>query len=191
MAKVSADLKQALEKLPQADLLKIIVRFASAYEEMNEILEYEICRSDSEEDLFDDACADIAGEFGFYHGRIIQKELAQSISKSIAIINRFKKIVKKPYLETKLIRHLLEIVFESHTKDLGTCWTVFDSKVITTTKRFFTLVFKLHEDYRYEFIDPFNKFLKILKKECSDCDSVYALPSDYLEYEKMKSALSF
>ena len=76
-----------------------------------------------------------------------------------------------------MLNILLDDVFEEYTDDLGTCWTVLDSKLGVTTKRLLNLVTnKLHEDYLMDFRDDLNRYLKILHTHSNHIDLVFALP---------------
>ena len=151
---------------------------------MNNIRKSGLVHPISEVELYEKVRADVEEDYVGFRGRIIQKDIAKAISHSIARINDFKKIVKKPYYEAKLLEFLLSIIFTKHTHDLGTCWTGFDSKVVTTSKRYFTLVLRLHEDYEVEFRESFEVYLKILKKECRHRDSVFVMPNTFEEFKK-------
>ena len=179
MAKISENLKNILEKTSKEDLIKIIIRFAKKNSEMNQILEYELVQANTDCELYDDLLYCIQFEMSDIDGKIIQKELAKAISKCISEINDFTKITKSKYNEALALQELLNIIFEKYKNDLGTCFTVFDSKVVSTAIRYFNLVIKLHEDYHVEFIENFERILIHVKNSCRHYDSVFVLPQSF------------
>ncbi len=80
-------------------------------------------------------------------------------------------------MEADLLVYLLEVPF-SHTPDLfGTCFTRFDTKVAQILKRLITLVTKkLHADYRIEYEDKINNYLKALHGTSNHLDMIYDMP---------------
>ena len=117
----------------------------------------------------------------YFSGRIIQKELAKAIGKSIKIINDFKKVAKSPYHEAQALMFLLDIVFVNYTSELGTCFTIFDSKLAIITKRFINLVVKLHLDYHVEFSKKVDEYTQKLAKHCSHLDTVQNMPTSFID----------
>jgi hypothetical protein len=189
MKKLSNELIFELEKLSNKNLIKIITRFAKKYSEINDILEYELVKSNSEKDLYNQVIDYIETEL-YYSGRgIIQKEITKKISNCVKKINNFSKLTKSKYYEALGLQYLLKKVFEIFSKDFQTCWTAFDSKVTITAKRYFNLVISLHEDYYIEFKDDFENLLKQVKNKCKYIDSAYALPNSFDEYLKEKYKL--
>jgi len=154
---------------------------------MNKILQFELVESDSAEELLEDLYQTIESELKGADGKIIQKALAQAISNCITEINDFKKVAKSKYHEALALQNLLNLVFKNHIKELGTCWTVFDSKVVSAAKRYFNLVVSLHEDYHIEFQNDFEQILKHTKKECRHFNSVYALPNSFNEFLNVRN----
>lgn len=187
MAKVSKELIEELNELSKDELVKIIVRFAKKNVEMNNTLQFELVESDSIDELYEEVISDIQFELSFVEGRIIQKNLAKAITNCIAVINDFKKVTKSKYHEALALEATLKIIFKDYIKDFGTCWTVFDSKVASLAKRYFNLVLSLHEDYHIEFIENFERILKLTKKECNHFNSIFELPDSF---EKMKAKKS-
>ncbi len=109
------------------------------------------------------------------------KNLARGIGKASKEIARFKGVLS-PEQETEINMYLLDIIFTDLANNLGTCWTVFDHKVTQTLSKTINLVTKkIHEDYRVEFEDKLNNYLRILKRKSSHLDYVFILP-DRLEY---------
>jgi hypothetical protein len=187
MAKVSEELIENLQSLSNKELVKIIVKFAKKYSEMNDILEFDYVKSQTEKELYEDLVENIEFEMSGIDGKIIQKELAKSIRICISDINNYKKVTKSKYREALALQYLLNKILEDYLKDFGTCWTVFDSKVATTAKRYFNAVLSLHEDYHIEFQDDFGKILKIIKHECRHFDSIFDLPNSFEEMKLQKT----
>lgn len=178
MPKLSQEFKDAITSLSEKEKEKIIFRFARKNQEIFDILNYEYAGGENKYDLFEDTKAEIESNFAVLSGRIIQKELAKKIGKSVQSINAFTKVTKDKKLEADLLLFLLKIVFENFSSDLGTCWTVFDSKTAITTNRLYNLVVKkLHYDYHIEYRQDINNFLQILKSKCRHLDYVYGMPA--------------
>lgn len=188
MAKVSNELKTELGKLTKEELKKIVIRFARKYAQMNKTLEFELVESESVEELLEEVYETIEMELRWADGNIIQKPLAKAMSTSIAEINSFKKTTKSKYHEALALQRLLNVVFKDYREHLGTCWTIFDSKVASAAKRYFKLVISLHEDYHIEFKDDFEQILKHTKAECRHYDSIFELPDTFEGFLKAKKA---
>jgi len=184
MAKVSNELKQKLEELANAELVKIVIKFANKNKEMLDILEHEYVNSESNDELYEDLKDDLEFEMlNISSGRIIQKSLAKAISYCINEINSFKKTTKSSYHEALALQYLLNLILDNYSDELETCWTIFDSKVVSTAKRYFNAVLNLHEDYHIEFKSDFEKILKTVKDKCRHFDSIFDLPASF---NKMK-----
>jgi hypothetical protein len=179
MPRLSKEFKQAIQEIPVEELQKLVMQFASKnpviYDFIN--LQY-VNGNDAEDDLFEDTIEKITNEI-LYPGKrgIVQKNLAKAIAKSVEYINHFAKVTKNEKREAELLLSLLTVVFDNYTDELGTCWTVFDSKLAITTNRLYNIVTKkLHEDYRIEFAEPMNRFLEILQAKSNHLDYVYDMP---------------
>ena len=180
MPKLSSDFKQVISKLSYDELIKIVFRFARKNKEMYETLSFEYLQDDSAEELFEDVKQDIDFHFSFVEeGRVIQKNLAKAISNSIQDINEFKKVTKNKKLEADSLVFLLCIVFDRYEEDLGTCWTIFDSKVATTLNRLINLVRKIHPDYWIEYKKDIDRFIKIMKEKSGSIQTVYKMPNTF------------
>ncbi|MCD4819056.1 MAG: hypothetical protein K8S23_10235 [Candidatus Cloacimonetes bacterium] len=178
MPKLTSDFKQAISSLSPAELKKIIFRFSRNNQAMYDTLSFEYVKDNTAIDLFEEAKEDIEFNFDDLSGRVIQKKLAKAIGNSVQSINEFKKITKDKKLEADLLVFLLKIVFDTYSKELGTCWSIFDSKVAVTTNRLYNLITKkLHQDFLLDYEEDINKFLNILKKECSHLNYVYKMPN--------------
>ncbi|MFH1197487.1 MAG: hypothetical protein V1720_17435 [bacterium] len=155
---------------------------------MYDSLCFDYLQNNSVIDLFEDAKDNIENIFSNLNRGIIQKHLAKAISQSIKIVNHFAKTTKDKKLEADLLLFLLTTVFDTFSEHLGTCWTVFDSKLAITTNRLLNLIKKkLHEDYWIEYNDRINSFLRILKSKCNHLDYVYNMPRCLEEKSTNKS----
>jgi len=180
MPKLSPEFKKAISSLSSKEMEKIIYRFSKSNQYMYDSLVYEYVDEQNTLELFEDVKEEIEFTFSDLSGRIIQKELAKSIGKSIQTINRFVKITKEKKLEADLLVFLLKIVFDNYSNCFGTCWTVFDSKVAITTNRLYNLVKnKLHYDYQIEYREDLNKYLKAVKKCCNHLDFVFNMAGTF------------
>jgi hypothetical protein len=180
MAKLSSEFKEAIHALQKDDLEKIILRFSKKDKEMYESLCFEYVKNETAINLFEDSKEQIEIHFRNLRNSVIQKQLANAISKSVKTINNFRSITKEIKLEADLLLYLLKIVFDNFQDELGTCWTVFDSKLAITTNRLMNLIKKdLHEDYWIEYREEMNNFIKILKRKSRHIDFVYNMPDNF------------
>jgi len=179
MPRISKEFKQAIQEIPVEDLQKLVIQFASKNKEIYDFVNIHYVESeDTEDELFEETIAKITDEILFLGERgIVQKNLAKAITKSVGYINHFAKVAKNKKREADLLRNLLDDLFENYTNELGTCWTVFDSRLAVTTNRLYSLVTKkLHEDYRIEYRDNLNRYLKILHAKSNHLDYIYRMP---------------
>jgi hypothetical protein len=180
MAKLSKEFKEKIHSLSKEEMEKIVLNLSRKDKGIYEKLFIEYVRKDSVQDLFEEVKATIEHNL-FFPGRgIIQKQLAKSLGKSIKTINHFRDVTRNHKLEADLLLFTLQIIFDNFESEFGTCWTVFDSKVAITTNRLLNLVRKkLHEDYWIEYETEINRFLKILKNNCSHLDYVFTMPGRF------------
>ena len=179
MPRLSKEFKQAIQEIPLEELQKLVMQFASKNPEIYDFINLQYVNGNiAENDLFEETVEKITKEILFPGKRgVVQKNLAKAIAKSVEYINHFIKVTKNGKREAELLLKLLDVVFENYTDELGTCWTVFDSKLAITTNRLYNLVTKkLHEDYRIEFAEPMNRFLEILQAKSNHLDYVYDMP---------------
>ena len=179
MPRLSKEFKQAIQEIPVEELQKLVMQFASKNPEIYDFINLQYVNgTDAEDELFEETKEKVSDEILFPGERgIVQKNLAKAIAKSVEYINHFAKVTKNEKREAELLLNLLVDVFENYTDELGTCWTVFDSKLAITTNRLYNLVTKkLHEDYRIEFAEPMNRFLEILQAKSNHLDYVYDMP---------------
>lgn len=179
MPRLSKEFKEAIKEIPVKDLHELVVKAASKSQEIYDWVNIHYLDGDlAKKELFDVTKEKALGEIYHYssHG-VLQKSLAKAIGKAVTHINYYVKVTNDIVGEAKLLNSVLKIVFREKANDLGTCWTVFDSKLAVTTNRLYNLVNKkLHEDYRIEYRDDINHFLEILQSRSSHLDYVYGMP---------------
>lgn len=179
MPTLNKEFKQAIKQLPVSDLQKLVIQAAAKNREIYDMIDLQyISGKEAEKELFEETKEQALSEIYFAGDRgIFQKNLAKAIAKAVKHINYYAKVTKHKEGEAELLLAVLTEVFENHATQLGTCWTVFDSKLANTTNRLFNLVTKkLHEDYWIEYNEPINKFLKILHAQSNHLDYVYNMP---------------
>lgn len=179
MPRLSKEFKQSIKEISVEELQKLVIQFASKNREIYDFINLHYVEGDdAEEELFEETIEKISDEILYLGERgIVQKNLAKAITKSVGYINHFVKVTKNKNREADLLRNLLDDVFENYTDELGTCWTAFDSKLAVTTNRLYNLVTtKLHEDYRIEYRESMNRYLKILHSESNHLDYIYNMP---------------
>lgn len=92
-------------------------------------------------------------------------------------VNEFTKISKNKVLEANLLMYILEVPFSLTTDIFGSCFTQYDTRVAMIVKRLINIVTtKLHEDYKIEYEDAINEYLKILHRTSRHVNTVYNLP---------------
>lgn len=183
MPRLSKEFKQAIKEIPVGELQKLVMQFASKNREIYNIVNIQYVNgSDAENEFFEETKEKIIAEIYFISDRgIIQKNVAKAITKSVGYINHFSKVTKNKVREAELLLCLLNGAFKHYANELGTCWTVFDSKLAITTNRLYNLVSKkLHKDYLIEYSEPMNRFLKILHTQSNHLDYVYNMPKSLL-----------
>jgi len=134
-----------------------------------------LSNSESEQELLEQTKEKVYSEMSSVrYGRVVQKSIAAAMTRAVRHINYFEKVTKNNVLVAELLLFLLEDVFDDFTDELGTCWTVFDSKLAVTTNRLYYLVTKkLHPDFLVEYREPMNRLLSRLKQSCNHLDYVY------------------
>jgi len=179
MPRLSKEFKQAIQEIPEKDLQELIVKAASKNQEIYDWINiHYVDKQEAKKQLFketkDKALAEV---YGYRDQRIIQKSLAKAIGNAVKHINYYAKITNDLVGEAELLNSILTFVFERFTDDLGTCWTVFDSKLAVTTNRLYNLVTKkLHKDYLIEYRDNLNEYLGILHSRSNHLDYIYNMP---------------
>jgi hypothetical protein len=179
-----ADVKPYLDSLNEKEKDKLIARLLTKNQaELEAIYFQKVASKNDLEDLFADVKAEIEDAMNVYiNYGVIQKNLAKGIQKATQAINRYKAIDRRPEKEGELIMYMLEIIFTDFGNEFGTCWTVFDFRVAQAVSKLITIVTKkIHEDYRMDFEDNINRYIKRLKSVASHNDVIYNLP-DKINY---------
>ena len=181
MPKITPDLKQQIQNLSKADLEKVVIKIAGKNKAVFDYLQVNFFNKEfGEQDLFEEAKTDLNKLFGkSYKGFSEQLQLANMLSACVKRLNEFTKINKNKKLEADLVMYILDVPFSCSGNFYGTCFTAFDYRVGLLVKRMVTLVnSKLHEDYRIEYTEKINNYLKILHRTSSHIDMIYSLPQE-------------
>ena len=179
MPRVTKENKEKIKALPKSELEKIVIKLASKKENFDYLYVNYFDKESGEEKLFKQAKADIDELFlKSYKGRSEELKEANMIAASVKRINEFTKVCKNKILEAELLMYVLEdIAFSNPDNMFGTCFTKFDYKVALVLKRMITLVTKkLHKDYKIDYEDKLNEYLRRLKKTSDHIDMIYDLP---------------
>lgn len=187
MPRLSKEFSAAIEKLSHKDLIDIVKKSASKSQEIYRLIEINYFGDeDTLEKYFEETKNDVALEVAFIDlSGAPQNRIAKAIGKAIKLINEYVKVAKNPVHEAELLNIVLERVFTDYSRQLGTCFTVFDSKVAVTLRRFHNLVLnKLHEDYHIQYADSIDSYIKSLKATSRFLDSVYGLPDSFHDIKK-------
>jgi hypothetical protein len=180
MTVLSKDFKKAIEEIPVPDLQKLVMKAATKNRELYDMINIQfVSGKQAEKELFEVAKDRALDELYYIDDRgVLQKNLAKAIGKAIKHINHYVKVTSNQVGEAELLHSLLDEIFKDYSNELGTCWTVYDSKLAVTTNRFYNLVTKkLHEDYLIEYKEPLNDFLKTLHSKSNHLDFVYDMPN--------------
>lgn len=179
MPRISRETKEEIANLSHAELLQIVLKMAAREKSvMDYVMVNYIDKEMGEEVLYEEAIADLnALMIKGYRGFSEQLQWANMLAACIKRINVFTRVSNNKRMEADLLVYLLEVPF-SHTPDLfGTCFTRFDTKVAQILKRLITLVTKkLHADYRIEYEDKINNYLKVLHGTSNHLDMIYDMP---------------
>ena len=181
MPRLSKQFKDAIRQIPSGELQKLLIELAGKHKEIHDIINVRFVeKEDAGDDLFETTKDDIEMEMTLLRGRgPVQKSIAKSMAWCVKQINHFAKVTKNKQREADLLQVLIRKTFDLYVGELGTCWTVFDSKLAITTKRFYTLTTKnLHEDLLMDYRDALNRFLSLLHKNCNHLDFVFDMPKE-------------
>lgn len=179
MKKTTKDIKDVVLSMPVKEKDKLLLQLLRKSPETIQKIYYQNVSEKDEvitlmEDLKEEISSLLDQEYSKRGNEY--KNMARGIAKASKEIARFKGVLS-PEQETEINMHLLDIIFTDLVSNLGTCWTVFDHKVTQTLSKTINLVTKkIHEDYRVEFEDKLNEYLRTLKKTSSHLDYVYILP---------------
>ena len=180
MPGLSKDFKQAIEEIPVRDLQKLVMQAATKNREFFDMINIQyVSGKQAEKEIFQEMKDNALSELYFVGDRgVLQKNLARAITKAVKHINYYVKVTANKVGEAELLLSLLNEIFKNYSNELGTCWTVYDSKLAVTTNRFYNLVAKkLHEDYLIEYEEPLKDFLKTLHSKSNHLDFVNDMPN--------------
>ena len=179
MPRLSAEEKTQIKSLPLKDLQQIVLKAAAKEKTVYEyLLVNYLDKSSGEQYLYEKTKADLDMLFyKGYRGFSEELQLANMLSACIKRINEFTKVSNNKVMEADLLVYVLEVPFSLSTNLFGTCFTQYDSKVAQIVKRLITLVTKkMHEDYKIEYSEKINGYLKILHRTSRHIDTVFNLP---------------
>jgi uncharacterized protein YifE (UPF0438 family) len=181
MPRLSKQFKDAIRQIPTDDLQKLVIELAGKHKDIHDIINVRFVEKEGAEDeLFEDTKVAIEDEMDWLSNRGPQeKNIARAMANCVKLINHYTKVTKNKRREADLLKFLIGTTFRKYEGNLGTCWTVFDSKLATTTKRFHTLVTKnLHEDLLMDYRNDLNRYLQKLHKNCNHLDMVFGMPKE-------------
>ncbi|MBM3437044.1 MAG: hypothetical protein FJY07_12605 [Bacteroidetes bacterium] len=170
---------EGVRSIPHSGLQKLVLKLAKGNQEIIDIVNIEyLQKKEAINDLYETTLAKVEDHIALLSFRgPVQKSIASAMSKAIKDINYFAKLTSDHYKEAFLLDTLLSLVFNDFSKELGTCWTVMDSKLGITTQRLLNIVTKkLHEDLVLDFKDHLNRYLEILHRNSNHINVVYSLP---------------
>lgn len=179
MPRLDPQTKEQIKELSAKDLQQIVLKLAAKDKSAHDFIRVNyLDKETGEQDLFEEAKADLDLLFRKgYKGFSEQLQLANMLSACIKRINDFTKVSNNKLLEADLLVYVLKVPFSLSTNLFGTCFTKYDFKVGQTVQRLVTLVTKkLHEDYRVEYQEQINGYLKILHRTSNHIDTIYNLP---------------
>ena len=168
-----------VRRIPYTELQQFVLQLAKRNKDIFDILNIEYLRkNEAREVLFEETKGKVLNHLNnFSFKGPIQKSLSAAIAKAVKEINYFVKITDDHNKEAELLDILLNEVFSENSNQLGTCWTVFDSKLGVTTRRLVnTVTKKLHEDRLLDFKENINRYLNILHDRSNHIDLIYGLP---------------
>ena len=179
MPRLSTEIKEQIKNLSKDDLQQIVLKLASKEKVAYDYLWINyLNKENGEQELFEKTKTEIdLLTYKQYKGFSEQLRLANMLAACVKRINEFKKISNNKIMEADLLLFVLEIPFSLPTDFFGTCFTKYDTKVAQIVKRLITLVTKkLDEEYRADYEDKINHYLKILHQTSNHLDMIYDLP---------------
>lgn len=179
MPRLDKETKERIRKLKYAELQDIVLKLSSKEKTVYDyVLTNYLDKEFGEQELFESTKADLEIIFRKrYKGFSEQLQIANMLAACIKRINEFTKISKNKIFEADLLLYILEIPFSLNTNMFGTCFTQYDTKVAIIVKRLINVVIKkLHEDYKIEYEETINNYLRTLHRTSNHVDTVYNLP---------------
>ena len=179
MPRLSAELKEQIKNLSRKELEEIVLKTASMEQSIIDFITINyLDKETGEKELFEKTKTDLDLIFNKrYNGFSEQMKFAKMLPVAILRVNEFTKVSKNKVLEAELILYVLAVAFSVGENGFGTCFNVFDSKVVQIVRRLITLVTtKLHPDYLANYQDIINVYLTILHRRSGFLDNVHHLP---------------
>ncbi|MGM0496664.1 MAG: hypothetical protein ACQESJ_01975 [Bacteroidota bacterium] len=179
MPRLTKETKKQIKNLPKEELQEIVFKLASKNKIAYEYIQINyLDESKGEQELFEKTKDEIDTlRFKGYKGFSDQLQAANMLAACIKRINEFKEISSNKSMEADLLLYVLEISFSFPDDFFGTCFTKFDFKVGQILKRLMTLVTKkMNKDYRADYEDNINEYLKRLHQTSNHIDLIYNLP---------------
>jgi len=181
MAKVDPSITQALTGLKRTELEKLVFKAASMDKVFHDYLLVNYGDTESgEKELYEQTLADLDIILAKRHkGFSDELKMANALQACNKRIDGFSKICKNRKYELDLVMYLLQMAFYNSNVSFGTCFTNFDYRVSLLLKKAVNLLTKkLHEDYKVDYAQDLNYYLKKLKARANYFDLVDALPDE-------------
>ncbi len=180
MPRIPKDIRENIKNLEHQELADIVLKLASKEKWAYDFVTvHYLNKEQGEQALFEEAMADLEVLFSKgYKGFSYELQMANMLTACIKRINQFTQVSKNKVLETDLLMHVLQVPFSLPTQMFQTCFTQYNTKVVSILKRLITLVTKkLHPDYRIEYAPTLNKYLTVLHQVSNHIDMVYTMPA--------------
>lgn len=181
MPKLDKEIKEKIKKLRCKDLQNIVIALISKEKYVYDyVLLNFLDKENGEQDLFKSTKSEIEIiTKKKQRGVSVQLQQANMLIECIKHVNKFAAVSKNKVLEAKLLLFILEFQFKQTSEMFGTCFTKYDTRVAMILKRLIIVITKnLHEDYKIEFENKVNEYLKFLHRTSNHIDSVYNLPKE-------------
>ncbi len=179
MPRLNKEAKEKIKQLAYKDLQDMVIKLASKEKSVYDYVFINYLDKElGEKELFETTKADLEIIFQKnYKGFSEQLQFANMLSACIKRINEFTNISKNTLYEADLLILILNIPFSLSTNMFGTCFTKYDTKVAMIVRRLINVVTKkLHKDYRIEYEETINDYLKILHRTSNHINTVCNLP---------------
>ncbi len=178
MPRISKNTREEIKRLNHNDLVNIVLKLAAKDKlAFDFIMVNYLDKQSGEKQLFEDTLTDLDNIYSIRHkGFSEELRLANILAASIRRVNEFTKISNNKILEANLLMYILNIPFSLSSDFFGTCFTSYDTKVAIILKRVINVVSKLHEDYKIDYEEKINKYLKSLHQTSEHINTVYNLP---------------
>ena len=181
MPRLTNETKEQIKSLTRSELQQIVLKLAAKEKIAYDFIKVNYLDKDyGEQELYDKTKTDLDLLFlKGYRGFSDQLRMANMLSACIKHINEFCKVSNNKKMEADLLTYILKEAFSLPDSFFGTCFTKFDSKVAQIVKRLITIVTKkLHEDYKIEYEENINDYLRLLHLRSNHIDFVYNLPKE-------------